>query len=124
MTESRREGRFHAPVLDSNPFNTPTCKQFEVAVGAYSAAIADLRARLLPDPRRATLMNQTRLAQNALVVAMYLGPLRLDAGMGTVKRRVVLGLCAGLMLLAAAALLRLRVAISLAAEEREEGRGG
>lgn len=76
-----------------------------------------LRARLLPEGLRATVMNQTRLLLNILIVGMYLGPLRWDLDVGTAKRPVVLGLCTGLVLLAAAAHSRLRAALEADAEE-------
>lgn len=93
--------------------------QFEAAFGAYTGAVAALRARLLPDQTRVTVMNQTRLLLNILVVAMYLGPLRLDLDMGTAKRPVVLGICTGLVLLAAAAHARLRAALVVGEEAPE-----
>lgn len=65
-------------------------------------------------------MNQVRLLLNALVVGVYLGPLRLDADMGAVKRPLVLGLCTALCLLAAAAHARLRAALSMAGGGEEE----
>ena len=52
-------------------------KQYEAAFGLYSGAMGTLRARLLPEASRATVMNQIRLLLNALVVGVYV--LRIDS---------------------------------------------
>lgn len=46
-------------------------KQYEAAFGLYTGAMGALRARLLPEASRATVMNQIRLLLNALVVGVY-----------------------------------------------------
>ncbi len=96
----------------SKPPLTPYINQFETAFGIYTGAMSDLRARLLPEARRATVMNQTRLVLNAAIVGMYLGPLRWEGDMGEVKRPLVLGLCTGLVLLAGGCHARLRAALA------------
>lgn len=74
---------------------------FEASVGVFYAAMGSIRARVIPETARATVMNGIRVLLNVLIVFMYLGPVRLDVPMGE-KRPLVLGLCSAMVFVASA----------------------
>jgi len=65
---------------------------FEASVGVFFAAMGSIRARVIPETARATVMNAIRVLLNLLIVLMYVGPVRLEMPMEE-KRPLVLGLC-------------------------------
>lgn len=74
---------------------------FEASVGVFFAAMGSIRARVIPETARATVMNGIRVLLNVLIVLMYVGPVRLDLPVAE-KRPLVLGLCSAMVFLASA----------------------
>lgn len=72
---------------------------FEAAVGVFFAAMGSIRARVIPEGVRATVMNAIRVLSNVLIVLMYVGPVRLEMPMEE-KRPLVLGLSSAMVFVA------------------------
>lgn len=91
---------------------------FEASVGVYFAAMGTIRARIIPEEVRATVMNLIRLVLNLLVVSMYIGPVRLALPIEE-KRPLVLGLCSAMIFIASVCHAQLLVGRDMHDEEEK-----
>jgi hypothetical protein len=91
---------------------------FEASVGVYFAAMGSIRARIIPEEVRATVMNLIRLVLNLLVVFMYIGPVRLALPIEE-KRPLVLGLCSAMIFIASVCHAQLLVGREMHDEEQK-----